>query len=87
MATEKKFNSCVLPGVLDVCANFDLFVTEFNSDDFPTLDRPIKQTSDSLSGGKQSIPATPLENTIWFNKGDFLISCSFISFLWRCLPF
>ena len=39
MATEKKFNSCVLPGVLDVCANFDLFVTAFNSEDFPTLDR------------------------------------------------
>ena len=59
MITEKKFNSCVLPGVLDVCANFDLFVTAFNSEDFPTLDLPKKATSGRLLISKPSIFATP----------------------------
>ena len=35
---EKKFNSWVLPGVLDVCASFDLLVKAFNNVDFPTFD-------------------------------------------------
>ena len=64
MITEKKFNSCVLPGVLDVCANFDLFVTAFNSEDFPTLDLPKKATSGRLLISKPSIFATPFTKAV-----------------------
>ena len=68
------------PGVLEVLARFLRSKRAFISDDFPTLDRPMKQTSDSLSGGKPPIPATPLEKDMSFNKGDFLIPFSFIVF-------
>jgi len=47
----------------------------------------MKHTSVSLSGGKPSIPETPFKKETSFNKGDFLIYGSFISFLWRPLPF
>jgi hypothetical protein len=57
------------------------------SEDFPTLDRPMKHTSASLSGGNPSIPATPFKKETSFNKDDFVIYGSFISFLWRPLPF
>ena len=72
MTTEKKFNSCVLPGVLDVCANFDLFVTAFNSEDFPTLDLPKKATSGRLLISKPSIFATPFTKVQFLKKLFFL---------------
>ena len=72
---------------MEVLARFLRSKRALISDDFPTLDRPMKQTSDSLSRGKPSIPATPLEKEISFNKGDFLIPFSSISFLSKHLPF
>ncbi len=47
----------------------------------------MKHTSASLSEGKPSISATPFKKETSFNKGDFVIYGSFISFLWRPLPF
>ena len=57
---EKKFNYWVLPGVLDVCASFDLLVMAFNNVDFPTFDLPKKAISGTSLISKPSIFATPL---------------------------
>jgi len=72
---EKKFNSCVLPGVLDVCANFDLLVIAFNRVDFPTFDLPKKAISGTLLISKPSIFATPLTKEQFSKKIIFFICC------------
>ena len=48
------------PGVLDVLARFLFLNIAFIKDDLPTLERPIKQISESLSSGIPFEETTPL---------------------------
>jgi hypothetical protein len=48
----KKLMVCVFPGVEEVLASFLLFVRVLISEDFPTLDLPIKANSGIFFAGQ-----------------------------------
>ncbi len=56
---------CVRPGVFDVLARLFLTRSELMRDDFPTFDRPRKDTSGRMSAGH-----CKLVNELFINSAD-----------------